>query len=46
MNILGFLKEHGFEFSLYFTAAAMILGAYLIIAKLMPIVMSCRVILN
>ena len=46
MNIRDFLKHHGYEFTIYFTAAAMILGAYLIIAKLMPVVMSCRVILD
>ena len=46
MNIREFLKQHGYEFSIYFTAGAMILGAYLIIAKLMPIIMSCRVILD
>jgi hypothetical protein len=46
MNIKDFLKQHGYEFSIYLTAGAMILGAYLIIAKLMPVVMSCRVILD
>lgn len=46
MNMKSFLKEHGHEFSIYFTAGAMILGAYLIIAKLMPIILSCRVVLD
>ncbi len=46
MNIREFVKYHGHEFSIYFTSGALILAAYLIIAKLMPVVLSCRVILD
>ena len=46
MNIRNFLKEHKEEFSIYLTAAALIASAYLIIAKFMPIIMNCKVILK
>ncbi len=46
MNVKEFIKYHGQEFSIYFTSAGLIFAAYLIIAKLMPVILSCRVILD
>ncbi len=44
------MKEilHGYrnEIVVYLTAAVLLLAAYLIIGKLMPLVMQCRVIIN
>ncbi len=40
------INNHKKEISIYLTAGALLLAAYLIIGKFMPIILACRVIID